>query len=109
MPIASGGSACGLAVANYLTGSNLKYVISSNWKHNLEFAALYSFRIHSICVCDDAALFHKDINTILDKLGFSEHSEGRPDLRSRDIIDIIDGYKGHGNYGPSTDEELGIN
>ena len=62
-------------------------------------------------MCDDAALFHKDINTILDKLGFSEGSEGweRPALRSRDIIDIIDGYKGHGNYGPSTDEELGIN
>ena len=73
---------------------------------------LPSFRIHSISVCDDAELFHKDINTILDKLGFSDHedpdSKRRPVLRSRDIIDIIDGYKGHGNYGPSTDEELGM-
>ena len=59
-------------------------------------------------MCDDAALFYEDIDTILGKLGLSEDSEGRPALRSRDIVDIIDGYKGHGNYGPSTDEELGM-
>lgn len=64
-------------------------------------------RIHAICICDDAALFHKDIDKILDKLGLSEDSKGRPALRSKDIIDIVDGYQGHGNYGPSTDEELG--
>ena len=60
-----------------------------------------------MCICDDAEFFHKDIDMILDKLGLSEDSEERPAVQSRDIINIIDGYKGHGNYGPSTDEELG--
>ena len=68
----------------------------------------YTCRVHAICICDDAAVFHKDIDTILGKLGLSEDSEGRHAVQSKDIIDIIDGYKGHGNYGPSTDEELGI-
>ena len=68
----------------------------------------WQYRIHAVCICDDAAVFHKDIDTILSKLGLSEDSEGRHAVQSKDIIDIIDGYKGHGNYGPSTDEELGI-
>ena len=58
-------------------------------------------------MCDDAAHFHGAINAILNKLGLSKGSEGRPALRSRDIVDIIEGYKGRG-YGLSTDEELGI-
>ena len=64
-------------------------------------------RIHAVCVCDDAALFHEAIDAILTKLGLSEGSKGRPAVRSRDIVDIIEGYKGQG-YGLSTDEELGI-
>ena len=32
LPIGSGGTACGLAVANYLTGSKLKYVFSNYQK-----------------------------------------------------------------------------
>ena len=64
-------------------------------------------RIHAVCVCDDAAHFHEAIDAILTKLGLSEGSEGRPAVRSRDIVDIIEGYEGRG-YGLSTDEELGI-
>ena len=61
-------------------------------------------------MCDDASHFHEAINAILDKLGLfgSEGSgEDRPIVQSRDIVDIIEGYKGWG-YGLSTDEELGI-
>ena len=64
-------------------------------------------RVHAVCVCDDAAHFHEAIDAILIKLGLSEDSEGRPAARSRDIVDIIEGYKGQG-YALSTDEELGI-
>ena len=65
------------------------------------------FRIHAVCVCDDATHFHEAIDAILAKLGLSEDSEGRPAVRSRDIVDIIEGYEGRG-YALSTDEELGI-
>ena len=61
-------------------------------------------------MCDDASHFHEAIDAILDKLGLSvsEGSGGdRPTVRSRDIVDIIEGYEGRG-YGLSTDEELGI-
>ena len=57
-------------------------------------------RIHAVCVCDDASHFHEAIDAILDKLGLSV-------VRSRDIVDIIEGHEGRG-YGLSTDEELGI-
>ena len=61
-------------------------------------------------MCDDASHFHEAIDTILDKLGLSVSEgsgEDRPAVRSRDIVDIIEGHKGRG-YGLSTDEELGI-
>ena len=61
-------------------------------------------------MCDDASHFHEAIDAILDKLGlFSSEGSGedRPIVQSRDIVDIIEGYKGRG-YGLSTDEELGI-
>ena len=61
-------------------------------------------------MCDDASHFHEAIDAILDKLGLSvsEGSGGdRPVVRSRDIVDIIEGHEGRG-YGLSTDEELGI-
>ena len=68
---------------------------------------LILLRIHAVCVCDDAAHFHKDIDSILDKLGLSKGSEGKPGVRSKDIVDIIEEYEGRG-YGLSTDEELGM-
>ena len=37
LPIGSGGTACGLALANHLTGSRLRYIIPNNQKHTLEF------------------------------------------------------------------------
>jgi hypothetical protein len=43
----------------------------------------------------------------LDKLGLSGSEEDRPAVRSRDIVDIMEGHEGQG-YGLSTDEELGI-
>ncbi|XP_014670068.1 PREDICTED: bifunctional D-cysteine desulfhydrase/1-aminocyclopropane-1-carboxylate deaminase, mitochondrial-like [Priapulus caudatus] len=76
--IGSGGTACGLAIGNYLTGSKL--------------------RIHAICVCDSPVYFHQHISDILDQLGLSG-------VKSEDIINIIDGHKGRG-YGISTEEEL---
>lgn len=76
----------------------------------LHYSARYkSFcRVHAVCVCDNADYFHGHIDETLDELGLSNiDSEGRSAVHSRDIIDIIEGYKGRG-YGLSTDEELGM-
>ncbi|XP_013411640.1 bifunctional D-cysteine desulfhydrase/1-aminocyclopropane-1-carboxylate deaminase, mitochondrial [Lingula anatina] len=74
----SGGTAAGLALTNYLTGSRL--------------------RIHAVIVSDDPKYFHDHINETLEATGIT-------DTKSCDIVDIIDGYKGKG-YGLSTEEEL---
>ncbi|CAH3145905.1 unnamed protein product [Pocillopora meandrina] len=73
----SGGSASGIAIGNYLTGSKLK--------------------CHAVNVCDDAAYFYQKINEDLQIGGL--------DVQAEELIDIIDGYKGKG-YGKSTEEEL---
>ena len=61
-------------------------------------------------MCDNAEYFHGHIDETLEELGLSQSQEqdtqGRPAVKSRDIIDIVEGYKGRG-YGLSTDEELG--
>jgi len=76
--VGSGGSAAGIAIANYLTGSKLK--------------------CHAVNVCDNAAYFYDKIN---------EHLRmGGLDVQAEDIIDIIEGYKGKG-YAISSQEELG--
>lgn len=67
-------------------------------------------RIHAVSVCDadDTAQFYVDIDTILGKLGLSKDSdEGRSAVRTRDVVDIIEGHQGRG-YALSTDEELGV-
>lgn len=74
----SGGTASGLAIGNYLTGSKLK--------------------IHAIAVSDDAAYFHNHCNETLQEVGLEN-------LHSEDILHIAEGHKGKG-YGISTDEEL---
>ncbi|XP_048744229.1 uncharacterized protein LOC125657593 isoform X2 [Ostrea edulis] len=74
----SGGTVAGLCIANHLTGSK--------------------FKVHAMTVSDDAKYFHNHINETLSELGLTE-------VRSEDILDIIDGYKGRG-YGLSTEEEL---
>lgn len=75
--VGSGGSASGIAIANYLTGSKLK--------------------CHAVNVCDDAEYFYQKINEDLQIGGL--------DIQAEELIDIIDGYKGKG-YGRSTEEEL---
>ena len=70
-------------------------------------SSLFFTRIHAICVCDNADYFYGHIDETITELELSKESEGQPPLRSRDIIDIIEGYKGQG-YGKSTDEELGV-
>ncbi|ELT93489.1 hypothetical protein CAPTEDRAFT_123695 [Capitella teleta] len=74
----SGGTAEGLAVANHLTGSKL--------------------RVHGVAVCDDAIYFHNHCNTLLAQVGLT-------DIRSEDILNIIEGAKGLG-YGLSQQPEL---
>ncbi|XP_073256234.1 uncharacterized protein [Porites lutea] len=75
--IGSGGTASGIAIGNYLTGSKLK--------------------CHAVNVSDNAAYFYNKINEDL--------RSGGIDVKAEDIIDIIDGYKG-GGYGVSTEHEL---
>ena len=57
-----------------------------------------------MCVVDCADYFYDCIDEILEMLGL-KNAEGKP-LRSRDILDIIEGYIGKG-YGLSTSEEQG--
>ncbi|XP_066267865.1 uncharacterized protein [Branchiostoma lanceolatum] len=78
LTVGSGGTTCGLCVANYLTGSKI--------------------RIHAVAICDDAAYFHRHINATLQEIGLT-------DVRSEDIVDIIEGYRGRG-YALSTKKEL---
>ena len=76
----SGGTAAGLAISNYLTGEKLN--------------------VHAVSVCDDKTYFHDHINQTLLKLGLFG-------VRSEDIIDIIDGYKGAG-YGRSNSSDISM-
>ena len=51
-----------------------------------------------MCVCDTSSYFYDHIDEDLKQAGLN--------VVARDIIDVIDGYKGEG-YGISTNEELG--
>lgn len=53
-------------------------------------------------MCDNADYFYKFIDDHLREFGFSEL------VKAREIVDLIDGYKGKG-YALSTDEELSKN
>lgn len=75
--VGSGGTASGIAIGNYLTGSKLK--------------------CHAVNVSDNAAYFYNKINEDLQAGGL--------DVKAEEIIDIIDGYKGQG-YGLSAQHEL---
>ncbi len=77
----SGGSTAGLAIANYLTKSNLQ--------------------IHGMMVCDGPRYFSDHIDDTLKEIGLWDTG-----LTSNDIVDLVDGVKGQG-YGVSTQEELG--
>jgi D-cysteine desulfhydrase len=80
----SGGTICGLAIANYLTGLKVK--------------------LHAVCVCDTADYFYGFVDRELEQYGLKPTRDGAP-LSSRDLIAIVDGYKGLG-YGENTEEEL---
>ncbi|XP_074633133.1 uncharacterized protein LOC141891953 isoform X4 [Acropora palmata] len=73
----TGGTAAGIAIGNYLTGSKLK--------------------CHAVSVADNTAYAYSKINEDLQAGGL--------DVQAEEIIDIIDGYQGRG-YGLSTQHEL---
>ena len=58
-----------------------------------------------MCVCDTADYFYNHIDEQLQLYGLTTNREGNP-LCARDIVDVIEGYKGRG-YGMNTEEELG--
>ncbi|EDO38385.1 predicted protein [Nematostella vectensis] len=78
MTTGSGGTASGMAIANYLTGSKLK--------------------VHCVNVRNSIENLHQHIQEDLDQAGLNH-------VNAADIIDIMDGHKGLG-YGISTQEEL---
>lgn len=75
----SGGTASALAVSNYLCNR--------------------PFKIHAISVCDDQNYFHNHVDETLEQLGLHHQ------VSSRDILTVIDGFKGRG-YGLTTEAEL---
>ena len=77
--VGSGGTTCGLALSNYLTGSKVK--------------------LHAICICSDSNYFYQHIDDTLESLQLNDQ------VKARDIVDIIDGYAGLG-YGLSTQDEI---
>ncbi|KAL5005385.1 hypothetical protein ScPMuIL_018841 [Solemya velum] len=77
----SGGTAAGLCIANFLSGTGV--------------------RCHAVKVSDSADYFHEHINQTLRDVGLDL------EVKSEEIIDIVSGYKGIA-YGVSTDEELGF-
>lgn len=76
--VGSGGTASGLAIANYLAGGHM--------------------RVHAVSVCDTPDYFYDHVDEMLTAVGLSGST------RARDIIRVYDG-KGRG-YACSTDEEL---
>uniref|UniRef100_A0A6P8H7S4 D-cysteine desulfhydrase 1, mitochondrial n=1 Tax=Actinia tenebrosa TaxID=6105 RepID=A0A6P8H7S4_ACTTE len=76
--VGSGGTASGLAIGNYLTGSKLK--------------------VHAVNIRNNAENLHSHIQEDLDHAGLDN-------VKASDIIDIMEGHKGEG-YGLSTPEEL---
>ena len=73
----SGGTAAGLALGVALSG--------------------LSIRVHAVNVCDDADYFYDHVDRVLQELGASH--------KARDILDMVDGYKGLG-YAVSQPQEL---
>jgi len=101
--IGSGGTAAGLAIGNYLSGSKVRQVIHSD-KHSMASGLIVhenqkQVKMHAISVCDNAQIFHEHVNEMIEFLGLSNET------KSEDILNIIDGYKGRG-YALSTNEEL---
>ena len=64
----------------------------------------FDHRVHAVCVCDDAEAFYKHTSEELVAYGLTVGEQGSP-LNSRDILDLIEGYKGEG-YGKTTSSDL---
>ncbi|EDQ86511.1 uncharacterized protein MONBRDRAFT_28193 [Monosiga brevicollis MX1] len=75
----SGGTAAGLALANWLTGRR--------------------YRIWAVAVCDNADYFYNHVQETLDEFGVT--------AQARDLLTIVEGYKGEG-YGQFSDEHLAM-
>ena len=65
------------------------------------FSSVYLFiffcdRIHGIAVANDKTHFHRHADAIYKEIGV--------DVKSHDILDIVEGYKGRG-YGIACDED----
>ena len=58
-----------------------------------------------MCANNDADFFYKFIDNQLKEFGLTDPS-GKT-LCSRDMVDLIEGYVGHG-FGVPADEELGV-
>ena len=59
------------------------------------------FRIHAVAVCDNANYFYDHVGETLEAIGMGDK------VKSTDILDVVDGYKGQG-YGLTTDEDLSM-
>ncbi|KAL9965383.1 hypothetical protein ACROYT_G029177 [Oculina patagonica] len=73
----TGGTASGIAIANYLTGSKLK--------------------CHAVTVSFNGAMIYEKVNKDLREAGL--------DVQAEDILDVIVGYQGQG-YGKPSEEDL---
>jgi len=73
---------------------------------SLSFSFPQATRVHAVCVSDNEEYFYQRIDAQLETQGLTLNAEGNA-LRARDLVDIIDGYKGLG-YSRSTEEELGL-
>jgi len=58
------------------------------------------YRIHAVTVCDNAHYFYDHVDQTLEAIGLGDK------VKSTDILDVVDGYKGKG-YDLTTDEDLG--
>jgi len=76
VPAGSGGTLAGLALGNTLAKTGI--------------------RVHGICVCDNAAYFHSEINAIYKDLGVP--------FKSESTCNIVEGFVGEG-YGKNTEED----
>jgi len=70
---------------------------------SLSFSFPWATRVHAVCVCDNEEYFYQRIDAQLETLGLTLNAEGNA-LRARDLVDIIDGYKGLGwsGFGQTT-------
>jgi len=59
----------------------------------------FFFRIHAVAVCDNANYFYDHVDETLEGIGMGDK------VKSTEILDVVDGYKGQG-YGLTTDKDL---